>query len=125
MSEPFVKVIIFSVVALFVAASLLWRKPVSDSGRLSLKLCLVNALGWLLILPLSGGGHPPPFLFPTLLFWLVNLVLLPAAAAALRVCYRRREERASYLAVAMAYVAMNAVLLFVVPAVWLIVEVSR
>jgi hypothetical protein len=84
-------------------------KPVSGGGRLSLKFCIANAVGWLIILQLSGTGHPPPFLFPTLLFWLLNLVLLPATAVSLWVSYKQREERTFYLAAASTYVAMNAI----------------
>ena len=47
-----------------------------------------------LILPLPTTGHPPAFLIPFFLFWLSNLVLLPAAAIALRMSYREHEERA-------------------------------
>ena len=110
---------------LFLIVCLLWKKPVSDCGKLSFKLCLVNALGWFIIVPLSGSGHPPPFLFPALLFWLVNLPLLPATVIALWVCRKDREEKAAYLAVAWAYVVMNIVILFVLPLAWLICEASH
>ena len=122
MTELVVKVSICLVAAIFLTICLLWKRPISDGGKLSLKLCAVNAAGWLLImlLPFSESGHPPPWLFPTLLFWLINLPLIPSAAVALWVCYKGREERASYLAVAAAYVVMNAAVLFILPLVLLI-----
>ena len=125
MSELVVKIVIFSVLALFVAVCLFWNKPVSDCGKLSLKLCLINALGWLLILILSDRGHPPPFLFPGLLFWLINLPLLPATAVTLWVCRREREEKASYLVLASAYVVLNIVVLYILPLIWMVREASR
>ena len=125
MFDLFTKLIIITVVALFIATCFLWVKPISDCGKLARKLCLVNALGWVLLLPLSGRGHPPPFLFPALLFWLLNLPLLPATAIVLWVCRKGHDEKAPYLAVASAYVVMNAVVLFIVPLVWLVVAASR
>ncbi len=125
MSELFTKLAIATVVALFLAACIRWVKPVSDCGKLSRKMCFVNALGWVVLLPLSGSGHPPPVFFPALLFWLINLPLLPATAVALRVCRQSREENGSYLAIASVYVALNALALFVLPLAWLIVEARR
>ena len=127
MTELVVKISIFSVATLFLIICLLWERPISDGGKLSLRLCAVNAAGWLLVLPLtfSEGGHPPVWLFPLSLFWLVNLPLLPAAAVALWVCYKWREEGVPYLAIASAYVLMNIVFLFVLPLVLLIREASR
>ena len=123
--DLFTKLIIITVVALFSATCFLWLKPISDCGKLARKLCLVNALGWVLLLLLSGRGHPPPFLFPALLFWLINLPLLPATAIALWLCRQGHDEPAPYLAVAAAYVVMNAVVLFILPLVWLVVAASR
>jgi hypothetical protein len=122
MSEIFARILISVLVVMFVAVSISLAKPVSSGGTLSRKLCLANAVGWLIILPLSSTGHPPPFLIPTILFWLINLVLLPAAAIALWVSHREREERMVYLSVASSYVAMNFIVLFVVPFVWLLRE---
>lgn len=99
-------------------------KAPSDGGRLSRKLCIINAVGWLFILPLSNTGHPPPWLIPMVLFWLLNLVLLPAAAFALWASYREREERIPYLAIASTYIMVNLAVLFVIPIVWLVREVS-
>ena len=73
---------------------------------------------------LSSTGHPPPFLIPTALFWLINLVLLPAAAFALWASYREREERIPYLVVASSYIILNLAILFVIPIVWLVREVD-
>ena len=124
-TEFVVKISVLSVATLFLVLCILWKKPVSDGGKLSFKLCLVNALGWFFVLPLSDRGHPPPFLFPLLLFWLINLPLLPAAGVALWVSYKGRGERASYLAIASAYVVMNIVILFILPLAWLIREAGR
>jgi hypothetical protein len=110
---------------MFATASLSLAKPVSGGGTLSRKLCIANAIGWLIILPLSSTGHPPPFLIPTVLFWLINLVLLPAAAIALWVSHKQSEERIPYLVIASTYVAMNFVILFVVPFVWVLREAIR
>ena len=125
MSELATKTIIFTVVALFISICFLWKKPVSVCGKLSFKLCIVNALGWLLVLPLSDRGHPPAYLFPLLLFWLINLPLLPATAVALWVCRKGREEKASYLAIASTYVVMNMAVLFILPLIWLTRELNR
>jgi len=113
------------VVIIFVFLFLILTKPVSGGGRLSRKLCVANAVGWLFILPLSSTGHPPPFLIPTALFWLINIVLLPAAAFAIWTSYKEREERISYLAVASSYIVVNLAILFVIPLVWLVREVGR
>lgn len=122
MPELVARLIAFVAVLIFVFVCLRLIKPVSGGGRLSRKLCIANAVGWLIILPLSTTGHPPPFLFPMALFWLINLVLLPATAIALWVSHKEREERALYLATASMYVALNAVVLFVVPFVWVVRE---
>jgi hypothetical protein len=123
-SESVIKVFGFLVVSLFVFVCLSLAKPVSGGGKLSLKLCIANAIGWLIILPLSTSGHPPPFLIPLVLFWLINLVLLPAAGVALWAGHKE-EEKVSYVAVASTYVAMNLVVLFVIPFVWFLREASR
>jgi hypothetical protein len=124
-AELVARIIAFLAVIIFVFVCLRLIKPVTGGGKLSLKLCIANAVGWLIILPLSTTGHPPPFLFPTVVFWLINLVLLPATAIALWVSHKEREERTRYLAAASTYVAMNAVVLFVVPLVWIVREATR
>jgi hypothetical protein len=117
-TELIVRIIAFPALLIFVFVILRLIKPVSAGGSLARKLSIANAVGWLIILPLSTTGHPPPFLFPTILFWLINLILLPATAIALWVSHKEREERADFVAVASAYVAVNAVVLFVVPLIW-------
>jgi len=124
-AELVARTIAFLGVLIFVFVCLRLIKPVTGGGKLSRKLCIANAVGWLIILPLSTTGHPPPFLFPTVVFWLINLVLLPATAIALWVSHKEREERNVYLAAASTYVAMNAVVLFVVPLVWIVREATR
>jgi hypothetical protein len=118
--------IIFAGVSIFLATCLLWKKPDSYAGKLSLKLCCVNAFGWLILLPLlSDRGHPPSWLFPALLFWLVNFVLLPATATIIWICQRNGEERASYLAIASVYVVMNIAVLYIVPLIWFMKEANH
>jgi len=124
-SELTTRILVGLVVIIFVFLFLILTKPVSGGGRLSRKLCVANAVGWLFILPLSSTGHPPPFLLPTALFWLINIVLLPAAAFALWTSYKEREERIPYLAVASSYIVVNLAILFVIPLVWLVREVGR
>ena len=125
MSESIARILIGVVVITFAFVSLSVAKPVSDGGKLSFKLCIANALGWLVILPLSGSGHPPPFLIPMISFWLINLVVLPSAAISLWVGHKEGEERVRYLAVGGTYVAMNLVVLFVVPFIWLLSSASQ
>lgn len=120
MTETLARTTIFAAVAIFVAVCCLWQRPVSDYGKLSLKLCVVNALGWFIILPLSNAGHPPPFLFPALLFWLLNLLLLPAAVTVLWLCRKSGEEQRPYLFAASVYVAMNIAVLYILPLVSLV-----
>jgi hypothetical protein len=124
-AELVARIIAFLAILIFVFVCLRLIKPVTGGGKLSLKLCIANAVGWLIILPLSTTGHPPPFLFPTIVFWLINLVLLPATAIALWVGHKERGERTVYLAASSTYVAMNAVVLFVVPLVWMVWEATR
>ena len=125
MADLITRILIGHVVIIFIFLFLILTKPVSGGGRLARKLCIANAVGWLFILPLSSTGHPPPFLIPTALFWLINLVLLPSAAFALWASYKEREERVPYLAVASSYIVGNLAILFVVPLVWLVREVTR
>ncbi len=123
MPDLIAKILIFFVATVFVYISLRLVKPVSWGGTLSRKLCIANAAGWLIILPFSTVGHPPPFLIPTLVFWLINLVLLPTAAIALWMSHR--EERSPYMLVASTYVAVNMFILFGVPLVWILREARR
>jgi hypothetical protein len=54
-----------------------------------------------------------------------HLVLLPATAIALCVGHKKREERVLYLVIASMYVALNAVVLFVIPFVLVVREARR
>ena len=115
--------VLIGVVAIgFILVSVFLTKPDSSGGRLSRKLSIANAVGWLLIVPLSNRGHPPPSLIPMILFWLANLVLLPAAFFALWKSHKEREERIPFVAVGLTYVAFNLVVLFVVPFAWVVIE---
>jgi len=123
-SDLIIRLLIGLVVILFVSASLTLTKPVSDGGRLARKLCIANAAGWLFLLFLPSTGHPPAILIPMVLFWLANLVLLPAAGFALWTSHKGREERIPYLSIASGYVVINIVVLFVIPVAWLLRESS-
>ena len=59
-----------------------------------------------------------------LLFWLLNLILLPAIAVVLWMCRKDQQERErkSYLAIAWTYLALNVLLLDVFPIVGIILE---
>ena len=57
-----------------------------------------------------------------ILFCLANLVLLPAAFFALWRSHKEREERIPFVAVASTYIALNLVVLFVVPFAWVLTE---
>jgi len=120
MWEVSFRIVVALLVLIFATTCLTVAKPISDGGRLSLKLCLFNAIGWLVILPLSDRGHPPPFVIALLPFWLLNLVLLPAAFIALRVSYKQHEERKTYLVIAGSYLALNVFVLFLIPAIWIL-----
>jgi hypothetical protein len=111
------KLLVGGTVGSFLAVCYVWKKPVTDFGRISRRLCVVNAVGWFILLPLSDRGHPPPYLFPFVGFWLLNFLLLPAIAIVLWMCRRDRQERKSYLAIALTYVALNIIFLYVVPVV--------
>jgi hypothetical protein len=124
-AEHWVKALIALTVCFFLALCYLWKKPITDFGKVSLRICVVNAVGWFIILPFDDRGHPPSFLFPTLLFWLLNLILLPAIAVVLWMCRRDREERKSYLAIASTYLALNVILLYIFPIVGLLLEETR
>ena len=108
------------IAVMWVAALFLWATPATGYGKLSRALLAVNAGGWLLGLSAAGvGGHPPPVVFWSLLFWLLNLLLLPVASTILWLCRRDAGERKSYLAAASAYVVANVLALYVVPVIWL------
>ena len=121
-----VRFVIAAAVVAF-ATIFLWRKLVTKLGKLSLVLCAVNAVGWLTIISdfmgTPSGGHPQPFFVPLVLFGLLNLVLLPAAAIALWLSRRGRREEGRYVAAASAYVAVNMIvfcaLLLLILFLWL------
>jgi hypothetical protein len=118
------KISIALIVLSFIVTSLGLLKPISDGGKLSLKLLLINALGWLLILPFPNDGHPPPALIALIFFWLLNCLVLPAATAALWTGYRKNEESNRFLALATIYLCLNFVL-FLIPIAWLILGATR
>ena len=125
MTETLARIAIFAAVASFVVICYLWQRPVTGYGKLTLKLCAVNALGWFIVLSLPDRGHPPPYLFPALLFWLLNLLLQPAAATVLWLCRKDGAEKPAYLAAASAYVVMNIAVLYIMPTVGVVREASR
>lgn len=120
MSESIIRILAGIVVISFVSAFLTLTTPGSNGGRLARNLCIANAAGWIVILLLPDEGHPPLWLIPGILFWLTNLVLLPAAAFSLRSSYKDREEKTPFLAVASSYIAINLAVFFVIPLVWLL-----
>ena len=120
MSELGFRIAIALFLLLFAIACLVITRPISDGGKLSLKLILVNVAGWLLVLAMDSQGHPPPQLIVFVIFWLINLVLLPAAGVALWRSYGDREERMPYVAAASCYLAVNVGILFLMPLMWLI-----
>lgn len=115
-----VKVLIGLTVALLLLLCYLWKKPQTDFGKMSLRLCLVNAVGWFVLLPLSNKGHPPTIVLGAFVFWPLNLILLPVIALLLWICHKDQKENKSYLVIASIYVTLNVVLLYVVPSVGLI-----
>ena len=123
--ETWVRVLIGLGGMVFLALCYLWKKPVTDFGKISLRLCVVNAVGWLVVLPLSTKGHPPSLLMGLMVFWLVNLILLPSIAVLLWICRKDHEERKSYLVIASTYLAANLVVLYIFPIVSLILEEAR
>jgi hypothetical protein len=76
------KIAVAVIVVGFIVTLLAFIKPHSAGVKLIRKLCFVHAAGWLVILLFSSEGHPPGFLIPLILFWLLNLVLLPAVSTA-------------------------------------------
>jgi hypothetical protein len=118
------RILIFLMAVLYLL-SLLLVKPVSEGGRLTRKLSIANAVGWIVIMPLPTTGHLPAYLIPMFLFWLTNLVLLPSAAIALWMSYREREERTSYLAVTSSYLALNSLILIIYPIFWAVAEIRK
>jgi len=118
-----VKILIAFVIAIFAAAFRFGVKPTSSGGKLTLKLILLNAGGWILLfLLVPDTGHPPPALIALALFWLVNCVLIPAGVAGLWNGYKSKEENTRFLSLAGVYLGLNVVVLFLIPLFWLIVN---
>jgi len=119
-SESFPIAFGLALVPALLGVCLLWKRPVTDSGKLALKLFLTNGVGWFAILPLSRTGDPPPILIAGVLFWLINLPLLAAAATALWVSHKDHNEHIAYLAIASTYLTLNVAILFVMPVIGLL-----
>ena len=123
MSEFTIKIVIGLIVLVF-ATGLVFARPITGAGKFSLKLVIINVVGWLLVLPFETRGHPPPFLIAFGIFWLINLLLLPAATIALWISFKEREERKSYIVVLGSYLVLNLVVLIVLPVTLLIQSVA-
>lgn len=78
MSDLMTRILIGVVAIGFIYVSLFLTKPDSSSGRLSRKLSIVNAVGWLFDRTSLEQGTSPSILDPNELFWLANLVLIEA-----------------------------------------------
>ncbi len=115
MTDSTARIIILSVVVTFVAISCVWKRPVTYNGKLSLWFCLGNVVSWLIILPISRSGHPPPGLMLGLLLWTLNLPLLIVTATLLWLTFKSHEEKPGYLLVASTYVLLNSLALYIVP----------
>jgi len=111
-----IKVVIALIVGGFVAVCYLWKRPLTDLGKVSRRLCALNAVGWVIVLlPWSTKGHPPTVLFPIAIFWLLNFILLPVIGLLLWVCRSDHDERKPYVATAALYLALNITVLYIVP----------
>ena len=119
MADTWIRVLIGLTVSIFLALCYLCKTPLTDFGKISLRLCFFNAIGWFIILPFPERGSPLSWSFPALLFWLLNFILLPAIVVVLWMCRKDHEERKSYLAIASTYLALNVVLLYIFPLVGL------
>ena len=91
------------------------EKAGDHNGKLSLWFCLGNVVSWLIILPISRSGHPPPGLMLGLLLWTLNLPLLIVTATLLWLTFKSHEEKPGYLLVASTYVLLNSLALYIVP----------
>lgn len=112
-------IVVGAVAALWVAALFLWAKPSTEYGRWARALLAFNGAGWLLGSLLAYvPGHTPPIVYLVVLFWPLNLLLLPAASVMLWVGHRGEGERGAYLLAAFAYVVVNVLMLYVVPVIW-------
>ena len=120
MSDSVSRILVVSISIVFALLVLVFPKPVTDGGKLARKLCLGNAAGWLFVMVLPTTGHPPVVLIPLALFWLANLVMMPAAVVALWKGYKERAESKRYLAIASTYVVLNLFVFFGVPIIGVI-----
>jgi hypothetical protein len=114
------RVIICLALIIYLSIISLWKKPTTDFGKQSLKLCLVNAGGWFVVLLSSNRGHPPPSLLTAVLFAVMNLGVLPATFILLWRSRREGEERLSYLVLASIYMVINIIMIYVVPVVMIV-----
>lgn len=100
----------------------LWKKPVSGTGKFALKLSLVNLVSWILFLPLNPLGHPPPQLMFGLVLWLINTPLLIALIVAMWKCLNDPDENKVFLTAVTTLVAFNIIMMWIIPAVELFLE---
>ena len=118
---PFViRIFAFAVLLIYIIVCAIWRRPRTEAGKLTLKLCLLNSVCWVIVLLLDTKGHPPPVLIIGFILWLLNLPLLIATITALWVAFRNGQEDFSYLVGTTNYVALNIVALWIVPVIALL-----
>lgn len=84
------------------------------------KLCLVNGVSWVMVLPLDNRGHPPPAVIVGMLVWLLNLPVLVATIVALWISIRAREESKAFITASTIYVVLNVLVLWILPIVVLV-----
>jgi hypothetical protein len=94
-----------------------WKRPVTSTGRFVQRLSLGNVVSWLLLLPQGSRGDPPPIVIYGFVLWLINCPLLIVLMVALWMDYKERDENRVFLATATVYLAMNAVMMWIVPVV--------
>jgi len=124
--ETWIKILIGLIVGVFLAICYLWQRPLTDLGKVSRRLCVLNAVGWaIMLLPWSNKGHPPSIVIAIWIFWLLNLILLPVIALLLWICRNDHYERKSYVATASIYLALNIVVLYVVPFIGVVIGTIR
>jgi hypothetical protein len=111
-------ILVFVVLAAYLITAA-WRRPVTDGGKFFWKLSLINVGSWIVVVPLPSRGHPPLQVIVGALLWLLNTPVLITLAIALMISFRSREERKLFLTVAAIYLALNMVLLWIVPVVLL------
>jgi len=114
------RIVTSAILLTFVLVCLIWKKPRTGGGKLALKLCLINVVFWVIVLPLPIKGDPPPMIVIGGILWLLNLPLMIAIIAALWVTFREGEENFGYLTSAAIFVALNIIFLLIVPLIGLI-----